>query len=318
MGIGVVLLLALAGGVPPGGSAPGLHRNLAVTVDGQVRTYDLYVPPGLGTEPVPLVLCLHGHGGNADQMTGWSGRRAPFRVFMDLADRDGFLVVYPEGLLSQDGKRGWNDGRRDNRINPTVDDVAFLDALITRIEQVFPVDPDRIHACGVSNGGFMSLRLATDLGDRVASVAAVVAALPAVPEGEKPGPPVSVLFMNGTDDPLVPWGGGPVLEPGSGRGTVLGTMASARAWTRFLGTAPVPAVLDLPDINQRDGSTVRRWTWSQGRQGSRVVLYEVDGGGHTEPSIQERYFFLWELLVGRQNHDLEMAEAVWAFFQGQG
>lgn len=303
-------LLADAGGASGG----TLYRNQSITVGGLVRTFDLFVPSGLDADPVPLVLLLHGHGGDADQMTGFDGSAAPFRVWMDLAERDTFLVAYPDGVISPDGDTGWNDCRADAQTNPSTDDVAFLDALVDQIALAFPIVPTRIHAAGVSNGGFMTLRLAAENPTRYTSVAAVISSLPAVPECPAPTSPVSVLFMNGTADPLVPWAGGVVHSPR--RGTVISTPDSVRLLAEAIGTDPVPLVEDLPDLDPRDRSTVRRFTFDGGAQGTRVVLYAVLGGGHTTPSRAEQYHWLWELIVGPQNHDIESADAIWAFFEG--
>ncbi len=295
-------------------TAPGMHRDLHLVVDGLDRTFDLYVPSSLGSGPAPLVFLLHGHGGSSRELSGADGKPQPFRVFLDLAERDGFLVVFPNGLVAADGKRGWNDGRADNVLNQEVDDVGFVSAILDEVSARFSVDPNRVHAAGISNGGHMVLRLATDLSERVASVAAVVGALPRHPEGEIPTRPVSVLFMNGTDDPFIPWEGG-LVGGDPDRGTDLGGMQSARKWAEWLGADPNPTVTDLPNRNRFDGSRVRRHEWGNGRDGTRVVMYEVRGGGHATPSIREKRSWLWERIVGRQNHDVEGAEEIWAFFQ---
>jgi len=220
--------------------------------------------------------------------------------------------------LSPDGKSGWNDCRGDSSTNPQSDDLFFLRKLIRRFTHSFPIDPDRVFASGVSNGGLMVLRLAVELSSQVRAVAAVAAAMPQVDACSPPVRPVSVLFMNGTADPFMPWNGGPVgSSSGQGnRGTVLSASASVAWWVQFDQTDPVPTVQDLPDLDPQDGSTVRRHTYANGLDGTRVVLYEITGGGHSEPSFEEVFPSWWQNIVGPQNHDLEMAEAVWAFFQG--
>jgi len=297
----------------------GLHKDNVIVVDGVERTYDYYVPATLPTgKAVPLALLLHGHGGDADTMTGESGTTAPFRVFMDIAERDPFIVVFPEGTIGPDGQRGWNDCRGDSTTNPRVDDIAFMNALIDQFEGLFTIDGQRIHAAGMSNGAFMSLRIGAEMGERVKSVAAVCAALPARSECRLPQLPISVLLISGTADPLVPWEGGAVGGRNGGeRGTVLSARETVEKLIQFDGTQREPTVVDVPDGDRGDGSTVKRYTFEGGRNGTRVVMYAVTGGGHTEPSEVERYSALWELIVGKQNHDFEMAEAVWGFFEGR-
>src|SRR5262249_25082621 len=139
----------------------------------------------------------HGGGGHASSMPKFSG-------FDNLA-RDPhnlFIVAYPESL-----NKSWNDSRG---LSPA-DDVAFVRALIDRLEDELPVDPHRIYATGISNGGFFSNRLACDLSDKLAAIASVAATMPTtLPESCHPLRPISVLYMNGTKDPLVPIGGGPI------------------------------------------------------------------------------------------------------------
>ncbi len=317
--MGVVGIVLSLGPTVFGQTEAGLHKDNVIVVDGVERTYDYYVPTTLPAgKAVPLALLLHGHGGDADTMTGESGTTAPFRMFMDIAERDPFIVVFPEGTIGPDGQRGWNDCRGDATTNPRVDDIAFMNALLDQLEATFMIDAERIHAAGMSNGAFMALRIGAEMGERVKSVAAVCAALPARPECGVPEVPVSVMLMSGTDDPLVPWEGGPVGGRfGGERGAVLSARESVERLIQFDGTQREPTVVDVPDTDRGDGSTVRRYTFEGGRQGTRVVMYAVTGGGHTEPSERERYSALWELVVGNQNHDFEMAEAVWGFFEGR-
>jgi poly(3-hydroxybutyrate) depolymerase len=74
--------------------------------------------------------------------------------------------------------------------------------------------------------------------------------------------------------------------------------------------------VDLPNLDKWDKSTVRYHQYDGGLNNSRVGMYQVSGGGHATPSRAERYAFVWELIVGRQNHDIECADAIWNFFQG--
>lgn len=283
-------------------------------VGGLNRSFDIFLPDGLGSEAVPLVLLLHGHGGDADTMTGMNGNSAPFRIWLDIAARETLILLIPDGVVGPDGKTGWNDCRADSTTNPTTDDVAFLQSLIQQVQQQYPVDDQRIFASGMSNGGFMSLRLAMEMADQIQAVAPIAAAMPAQSECPPPAEPVSVLFVSGTEDPLVPWYGGEVGGSGSGRGTVLSARDSVIYWVQHNQCPTSPSVSDLPNLDRWDGSTVRLYDLPGGLQNSRVTLYQVLGGGHAEPSRTERYSWLWELVVGRQNHDMEMAEEVWAFF----
>jgi len=298
-------------GVPP---QAGLFKDNTLVVHGVARTYDYYVPTGSDSSAKPLVILFHGGGSSPEDLTGESGTKAPYKVWMEVAEAEKFIVVYPEGTENPLSGLGWNDCRADATTNPAVDDVGFVAALIDDLSASFNIDASRVYASGTSNGGHMSLRLALQLSDRVAAVAPVAAAMPAVP-CHGPERPVSVLFMNGTADPLLPYGGGPVAPDVGGRGTVLSAQASVALWVDFLKTDANPAEVRFPDLDSGDDSTARSLTYSNGIEGTQVVLYEIAGGGHLEPSIQEQYSGVVELLLGRQNHDIEMARRIWDFFR---
>jgi len=134
-------------------------RPLAIDVGGRQRTFIMHVAPSLRPDvPVPLVLILHGGGGTGKGMEQFTG-------FSPLADRDGFIAVYPDAI-----DRNWNDGREAPAIpsqRAGIDDVAFISTLISSISSRYHVDPKRIYATGISNGGFMSQLLAARLSTRV-------------------------------------------------------------------------------------------------------------------------------------------------------
>lgn len=296
-------------------ASPGLHRDNEIVVDGATRNYDYYIPGELQSDHYPMLLLLHGGGSNTDDLTGMSGFKAPYKIWMEIAVSEGIILVYPEGSVNPMGELGWNDCRSDATTNPSVDDTAFIEALIERFSDDFPIDRHRIYANGTSNGGHMSLRLALELSDRIAAVAPVVAAMPSSSGCTRPNQPISVLFMNGTQDPILPYQGGEVAPSIGGRGTVLSAQASMAYWTDFNKTDPVPQVVIYPDISKVDSTSVKRTTYAGGVEGTQVVLYEVIDGGHVEPSIREQYSFVAEAYLGRQNHDIEMAQEIWNFFE---
>jgi polyhydroxybutyrate depolymerase len=293
-----------------------LLRDQQLIVDGVARTYDLYVPSDLGTKPRPLVLLLHGHIGDADVMTGENGKKAPYKVWLRIADREKLIVLIPDGEFGSDKKRGWNDCRADATTNPTTDDVTFLNKLIDVVAASHPVDRTRLYVTGTSNGGNMTYRLAAESPIRFAAHAPVVAAHPKSNECGAPTEPVSILIMNGTDDPLLPYAGGKVAKNDRhGRGEVVSTAETVAFWVRHNGIETPPQKSDLPDVDKRDAGTVHVERYTGGRNGTEVVLYEVRGGGHTEPSLTEHYGRLYKFIVGPQNRDVEMAEEVWKFFR---
>jgi polyhydroxybutyrate depolymerase len=292
---------------PPlrGAFVPGRLR-----VDDLERHFEAYVPPESPASP-PLLFAIHGSGMDGAGLRDWTGSR-----FAVLADRDGFLVVYPDGY-----EREWNGCRApgvtlaDRR---NLDDVGFHLALIDRFAESHGIDRTRVYAAGLSNGGQMAYRLASDVPERFAAVAAVVANLPG-PDNTKCSEPrgaIPVLIMNGRADPIVPYEGGIASLFGwSARGQVLSALESARHWSRVNGIATPPVATLLPDADPEDGSRVNVQTW-QGSGGAEVVLYTIEAGGHAIPGgVRLGSPWLTAPLFGRTNRDVRGADEIWDFLR---
>lgn len=301
---GLLAALALAAGCR---ALPTGTERHALAHDGTTRTYLVHVPPTLPDGPVPLVLVLHGAGGTGRQMEQMSG-------FSAVADREGFIVVYPDGL-----RRVWNDGRHGERTRrDTVDDVGFLLVLLDRVAAERPIDPARVYATGISNGGFMCHRLANDHAARFAAIAPVVAGITTeVANAFAPAAPVAVYAIQGTDDPLVPYHGGPIGIDGGrkDRGRILGTIQAIERWRAHDGCADEPVREDVPDREPRDRCTVERATWPGGRDGTAVRLDTIHGGGHTWPGGPQ---YLPRAVIGPVCRDVDAATDIWAFFAAHG
>lgn len=273
----------------------------SVVQDGRKRTLRIYVPKGHDT-PLPVVLVLHGAGGNGGGME-WLTRHG----FNRIADRDGALVVYPDGI-----DKGWNDGRSANRsaADAAVDDLAFLRALPAQLATLHPVDRTRLYVTGISNGGMMSYRLACDAADEFAAAAPVAANLSVeLAPRCQPARPIPLLIMDGTDDPIMPWKGGTIRVLWMARGTVLSVEDSAARWLgldRCAPFAPLPVVKADPP----DGTSVApRVAHCAGE--TEVRLYEIRGGGHSWPGGEP---YLGPHLIGHVSQALDANKTIWSFF----
>jgi polyhydroxybutyrate depolymerase len=274
-----------------GANPNDLKRELRV--DGTARSYLFYIPQSLTrNHPAPLLLVFHGGGSHDYNMPRFTG-------FDRLAESRGFVVAYPESVNTH-----WNDTRN---LSPA-DDVGFVRALIADLEHSYPVDPARIYATGISNGGFFSQRLACDLSSQIAAVASVAATMPEtlVPLCH-PSHPVSVLFMQGTDDPLVHAEGGNVART---HGRNISLADASHFWIDHNQTTKKPDSSDLPS-HDPNGTSVYRDIYSGGKQGSEVIVYTIRGGGHTWPGGPQ---YLPVSLVGKTNHDINASEVIWEFF----
>lgn len=282
-------------------SLTGTVTKGSIQVGELKRTYRTYVPQGL-KQGAPLVLVMHGSGQNGAQIgleTGYGFER--------LADQHGFAVVYPDAYTFD-----WNDCSKvgDFSVNGVaVDDVGFLDALTDKLVGDVGIDKRRVFATGVSSGGFMSLRLALEAPSRYRAVAAVSASVQ-VPDNFKCKPisgTTSVMLMNGTKDPLVPFDGGEVNLLGLFYKN--GDVRPARDAAQFLANlghiAGPPAAL-------ADSARVKRSLWRNGGK-TEVELVVIEGGGHGMPQPYWRR----PRLVGPSPMAPNGPELIWAFFQRQ-
>ena len=294
--------------------APGSHA-WSLVHDRVKRTFRYHVPAGYDTSRQwPLLFVLHGGGGTPDAVAKLTG-------FDRLADSAGFIVAYPAAV-----NRHWNDGRgvlRFKSQRENVDDVGFIARLIDRFAKEARADPGRVYVAGVSNGGMMCHRLGCELSGKVAAIASVAAAVPEnleaesksnircrIAEGRHDGAkPVSVLMINGTADPLVPWQGGGVGLVAK-RGYVLSAPQSVRFWVERDGCVAEPDTSLLPHVDVNDSTRVRKEAYGRGGQGSEVVLYTVEGGGHTWPGGAAR-----PARFGQCCRDMNATEVIWEFFR---
>ncbi|WP_291865151.1 PHB depolymerase family esterase [Maribacter sp.] len=289
-----------------------------IVVDGVARRYAIYIPKNIGTSPVPLIFELHGGGVYIEDMTGESGHKTPYKLWMDLAETKKFIIVYPEGRNGTYNKPAWNDCRGDCIVSSNADDVHFIDSLISVISTNHNIDQDRVYASGTSNGGFLALRLASELSNKIAAVASTVAAMPAVSDCNQPSNPISILFMNGTNDNYMPYDGGYLSNPPNpDHGSALSTAASVNYWINFNHTNTIPTTYTYPDLDNSDGGIIEKFIYNDGNQGTEVVFYKINGGGHSAPSIKEKYSALFEQYFNKQNHDIEMTTEVWDFFKNK-
>jgi polyhydroxybutyrate depolymerase len=280
---------------------PGTDQPRSIVYGGLNRTFLLHVPKGFEkTKRWPLVFVLHGGGGDGSRVARLTG-------FSAKADSAGFVVCYPDAV-----NHHWNDGRQVRRFKAQregIDDVGFMSALVDRFRADLNVDTGMVCATGISNGGMMCHRLACDLAERFAAIAPVAAAMPEpLAQSARPARPVPVLAINGTQDPLVPYEGGGVGLHHK-RGEVVSVRKTIAFWVEADSCGPKPELTEIPDVDPHDGIEVTRERYSGGRDSSEVILYRVEGGGHTWPSGARRV-----ARFGKTARDIDATEVIWEFF----
>jgi polyhydroxybutyrate depolymerase len=261
-------------------------------------------------KPAPLVIVLHGNtqtGADMKTRTSW-----PL-----VAKRERFGVIFPDGL-----NHAWADLRPDTkragRVSPKgTDDVGFIVKLVEKYVADGSADPKRIYITGLSNGGAMTITLVCARADLFAAAASVIINLSDEAAAAcHPSRPMPMLMMNGTVDPLIPFEGG----KGASRFAVGGYWPAVKTlafWRKLNGCETGDsAVTDLEDRDHEDQSTVTRIE-SRCPPARDVVLYRVNGGGHRMPSLfsDARFPRIATAFLGPQNHDIDGAETIWAFFR---
>ena len=251
------------------------------------------------------MVVMHGSGESGSQIRMETGYE-----FDRLADDHGFVVVYPDARSFD-----WNDCSTVGDFAAAgheADDLGFLDALTEKLTVDLHLDRRRIFAAGVSAGGFMALRLALEAPSRFRAVAAVSANVPS-PENFKCHPArggTSVMFLNGTKDPLVPYNGGQVNLLGLFYKT--GKVRSALESAQFFATLNH---VDVPPTVSRRALTgdveLQESLWHG--SGVDVDLVAVLGGGHGMPQAAWRR----PRLLGPSFTVPDGPALIWAFFDRQ-
>lgn len=268
-----------------------------LTFEGLERTYLIHVPPSYDVQtPVPLLLMLHGRGGNGEDI-------AELTNFSDLADENNFIVLYPDGLDNQ-----WNYVKDvPGYSSMTQDDTGFLLTLLDEVSSQYTIDEKRVYVAGFSNGGFMTQRLACGAPERFAAFASVAAAgFGGMPQLCKTPSPLSILLVHGTLDAVIPWqglvrGNGYMLAP------VTDTLAF---WSQYASCEGEVADTALPQKGEFPETNVTLFSVGCADD-NEVLLYAVQGGGHNWPGVDDLVSQDW---AGTTNMDIGASEVIWEFF----
>jgi polyhydroxybutyrate depolymerase len=292
VGRGLLGVLGL-GAVAVGVAYWQIKRSSGWILTGGVRrSYLLYVPksyrPG---KAAPLVISIHGY-------AEWPGHQAQISRWDKLAEEYGFIVVYPAGIRFP--MRWRTHGAAGTIADPLID-VTFISDLIDRLEREYSIDPRRIYANGLSNGGGMSFLLSCKLSERIAAIGSVSGAYLTPWEECDRSRPMPLIAFHGTADPVVPYWGGPSRSFKLPFPAVPDWMAD---YARHNGCMGQP--VGLPRVGTVSGIQYR----GSGPDAD-VVFYTIAGGGHAWPGGPP----LPRWLVGKTNQDVDATRLMWDFFQ---
>jgi polyhydroxybutyrate depolymerase len=278
-------------------SAQPQQKTEQITVDGISRKFVAYIPSSANAaDKLPVIISLHGRLGTGKGMMS-------FADFRSLAQKEKFIIVCPDGI-----DHSWNDGRPTPAQKKGINDVKFIDQLITYIINTYHADANKIYITGMSNGGFMTSRLACQLNKRIAAIAVVGASLVKNVD-YYPNKPMPAVYIQGTMDPLVPFNGG-VLK-GAG-GEVYSHADVLKLWIDADHCDNKPVITNYPD-NAHDGTSIIKEEYNNPATGVKVIGYTITNGGHTWPGGTQ---YLPKFLVGTVSHNMNACEVIWDFFKG--
>ncbi len=274
--------------------------------DNFARNYQIHIPRAYDHQtPLPLVIVIHGAFDTAGDIASKSG-------FSTLADREGFIVMYPNGIGIMGLLQHWNAGHCCGKAaDDKIDDVGYLDACIDDAGRRVAIDPNRIYMVGFSNGGMLTYRYCAERGDRLAG-AAVLAGAMGSRLGEDPpmwtmpesAPPVPMLIMHGLEDMHVPFKGGS-LKPSDPPRYYDAVEDAVAYWNRQNGCRSNAS--DFKLINM----WVRQQQWNDCTSRSPVRLYTIANWAHVWPGGAETA----KLDGAHPMKGFDAARQIWSFFQ---
>lgn len=298
-------------------SFPAGFSNQCMNVNQVIREYKVYQSTKLSasTQAKGVIVVLHGGNGSAEQAS--NPKTQALGVFVDVAEREELIAIYPNGTLDLTGKSGWNDCRSDDSKKSGADDVMFLSNIIAGVQSKLGIPASRTFMTGTSNGAMMTFRFAIEQTGSIAAIATSsgnIAANPLRICMYGPSQALPILLTHGTVDPVVPTQGGCVASffgDSCSRGRVLSTNATIAYWLKNHGLSS-PVSTNTVEVNANDGGSAVQNVYANSRLSSpRVVTWTLNGAGHPPPSfIREG-----DVTVGTQNQDIEFAEEAWKFFK---
>ena len=266
--------------------------------DGKIRTYLIHIPPSYtGETPTPLVIALHGGGGNAQHME----EKTSFSL---KADEKGFIVVYPDGTGKLRNRfLTWNAGYCCGyAYENNIDDVGFIKTLIKKLQNTYNINSSRIYVAGHSNGAMLAYLVAAELSSIIAAIAPVAGSIGGYATNNsplwiipQPSCPVSIIAIHGKLDSHVPYDGGHGVNA-SGSRMDLSVNESITFWVQHNGCNPTP---ETKIINN---GTIIVDKYSNGRNHTDVVLYTLANGEHWWPGSNYQY------------QNFSATDTIWDFF----
>jgi polyhydroxybutyrate depolymerase len=269
------------------------------------RKYTLHIPSSYdGTKEVPLVVFLHGGNGNSQSAQG-------FTNLNQTSKSNGFLMVYPQAFYeSGTNSYVWADGRGLAPDILGIDDMGFVDKLVTTLKSEYKINAKKVYLCGFSNGSFLTQRIAFEKNTQFAAMATLGGTMnQSLFKTGNPNRAIPMMYVMGTADPLVPYNGGVVS--GSNTLPIIGIEQAVNYWVTKNKCQTTLPVVNVANVNTTDNSTVSIYEYTNGTCNSKVKFYKINGGGHTFPGIKLPN----QTILGETNLDILANQELWDFFK---
>ena len=269
----------------------GQHTiNDSILHDNVYRGYKIYIPAIYNAaQSTPLILNFHG-------LTGTSTIAMWHADFRPIADTANFIIVHPQGLLDNSGVTHWNVGQ----IGAVINDIDFVSKLLDSLFLEYNIDSDRVYSTGMSNGAYMSYRLACELSNKIAAIAPVAGSyISYMLNSCNPTHPTPVLHIHGTADSSSIYYGKPGVES---------IPSILSYWVNHNQCDTSSMITQITNINLIDSSTVEHHSWKDGVNDVRVEHYKIVDGGHTWPGSN------FPTGSGVTNYDINASLEIWNFF----
>jgi polyhydroxybutyrate depolymerase len=291
---------------PPPEIPPG-PKDIQIAHDNYIREVTFHIPRKLRKRKRSLVLCLH----PADESPE-SFARITRRGFNRLSETNNFILGYPEAL-----NKYWNDARVDSislSHYDEVDDVGFLEKVIDYAIDSFRIDPEQVFVLGLSEGGLMTYRLACEIPEKIKGFAAVAASMSLDQLVEcRADTTISLLAINGTRDPVLPYDGGQIMIEGVEMGSVLPIEDALAFWVKENGCEEKFSTKDMANRDTFDETRSEKYTYDNCKDNRSIVLIKVNNGGHTWPGGRQ---YEGQKNIGKTSRDFDAAVEIWKFFKG--
>jgi polyhydroxybutyrate depolymerase len=282
------------------------YHRMDLKTGGFQRSYRVHVPLEYnGTTKMPLVVVIHGAFDTAKGIEKFSG-------FSRLADRENFVVLYPEGIGILGYLQHWNAGHCCGKAaDDQIDDVGYLASAIKDVCMRLAIDWQRIYMVGFSNGGMMTYRFAAERSGMLAAAAPIAASIGGQPNTDapqwripRPKTPLPILVVHGLDDDDIPFDGGRSMHR-KGERSYISVDDSVQFWVES------NACIGNPVVSHMYGGAIQIRSWNTCKNATVSVLCKIEGWGHTWPGP----YFTANLPPDDPLFNFDVAEIIWNFFK---